>query len=275
MNWYKLDKKLREAVFTVAVCLLTYRACHLLFQVTLPAFQGFSSALAPPVPPASGMVLWFKSNCITFSGGNCSVPSDGANVDAWNDKSGNGNRVVYGNGSHNTFHVTGGQNGKPYVLVTNSNNTLLNQIVPSDYSAFIVLKLNGGGSPKQDIFGPGNGGNSSFLYFFTTIQGVDKANIVEVGHATTALGTTLWHQCNVTFANNTNQIVFRIDRTDDALATTAGSANMTTNIKSIWSDGGSGGLLDADIGELILYNRVVLISEKTTIETYFHNEFNL
>jgi len=44
----------------------------------------------------TNLMLWLESDCITYSGGSCSTPSDGTSISTWSDQTGKRERFEQG-----------------------------------------------------------------------------------------------------------------------------------------------------------------------------------
>jgi hypothetical protein len=219
------------------------------------------------------MTLWLSGDCITYTSSVCGTPSNGSTITSWADRSGNGNSILYNNGSSVTFN-TNQINGLPAAAVGNTQWKLNSTIAASTgYSAFSVIKLSG--TARGDLFGPVLiTGGDGFKWWFTTVQGADSSSAVQLGTGTTTLSTSTWFQSNVTFVNNSSTLNFRLSRATD---TTSGatSHNITGAIGTFFASGVSSELFAGSVAEVILYNRVLSGTEITTVEAYLNQKYGL
>ena len=199
-------------------------------------------------------------------------------VTTWDDLSLNGNDVVASAGDEPTF-ITNAQNGRPAVrfavLDFLNNSDSLNLITAS--TIFAVVELDSG-TTADAILGK-DAGDLGFLAFTAPDTGW---NISEVGVGFIASeqsdDPTNWQV--VTFqwdgslgASSTGEIW----RNNVSIATgtydVANLANSSVLRVGGTADGGS--LFDGDMGEIIIYDRVLVPSERTQLYNYLRQKWGI
>jgi hypothetical protein len=94
-----------------------------------------------------------------------------------------------------------------------------------------------------------------------------KTFVIQIGTSTNAITTGSWLQGNAVYNSNTGAFAFRTARTANGSGTNV--QNITGNNAAIgYNQQTVGEDFNGSIAELIMYNRDLLLSEITTIETY-------
>jgi hypothetical protein len=231
--------------------------------------------------PLTNLVLWYEADCITYSGGNCSTPSDGTTISAWSDKSGNGNDLSLDSGTC-TFH-TSQVNGQPAVTFSSCHWSIANSIASvADHHIYVVLQLDSGANSML-LGGDGGGfgsGSCGFWYgkHSGKYQGIDKVDIAELGYGAATRDTT-WHQVNTRFKNDDTLLAFRMDRADDA-ATSESTAGCNLPITQVgYNFATNSENFAGKLAALLYYQSnsgsVRDTTDRDAVETYLHNKYGL
>jgi Concanavalin A-like lectin/glucanases superfamily len=120
-------------------------------------------------------------------------------------------------------------------------------------------------------------GNSGSLI----LQVVQTSGLLNLGNAavssiatsTGALTAGTWAQFNASYTNSTGAWVFRINSAADSSGTSSGAA--ANAITTFFDYGGGGEQLNGDIAEVLVYNRVLTLAEKQSVESYLHTEWGV
>jgi hypothetical protein len=220
-----------------------------------------------PTPPSSGLQLWLKADSLALA--------DGAGVNSWPDSSGNNNTANYAFGTQPTYHINQ-INGLPAVTVPNTQINFTTAIGPQTaVTAFAVIKLVNtsskgfliGGTLNGFAYWTGNGGK---------LQGCEAQNQTSCGNGTAAADTS-WHQINCKQQNVSLSWIleFRVDGAADP-ALNINTTSMSGNINNVGNDGySSGNTFNGQVAEILIYNRALLASEITTVESYLFTRYSI
>ncbi len=221
--------------------------------------------IAYPVPPTSGLVAWFKADCVTQPG--CATPANNANMTTWFNI-GDGVSLVVGAGT-NPVYKTAQVNGLGAFNFTNCRCTLASQSGANNGSSGFAL-VNTSTAVAGTILGATGGGGLSWYITTGGKQAIDKTAVAGAGTGTVAITTGAWHILDYTVASGSGTATFRVDRAADA--TSGGAAQTFGSTTMCVGDYCSSDqqLLNALLSETLMYNRVVSSQEKTNIENYLH-----
>jgi hypothetical protein len=142
---------------------------------------------------------------------------------------------------------------------------------------FVVLKPTSLGT-TQVIFGDGPGASLAFFINSSSKLSLVVEGVSLVGASTGSLSTSAWVQANATFAGASGAFAFRISQSASGSGTqvasaTAGSGGVCCSGNG--SGGSSGNSLNAQVAELIVYNRVLTGTEIANIESYLFTKWGV
>lgn len=139
---------------------------------------------------------------------------------------------------------------------------------------FIVLKPLA--NPPGDIV---SGPNNSFELSTTNsggapalYMGVSNVAVIAINTSTMTVGT--WLQANVSYDSTSGAYAFRASQTAQASGTSVKPITVTSNGIGYQVAAGSSDFNGA-IAEIIIYGRVLTLTEKQTIEAYLHTKWNV
>ncbi len=249
----------------------------------------FSSTFTEPFAPESldfipsdlsGLSLWFDaadSSTVTLSG---------SNVSNWDDKSGNGNHVTQGTAGNQPTLVNNVQNGLPAIRFDGTDDYMVtsgNVDLTAGYHIFFVYKkdtqknFNGlfridntitTGSSDIEIYdnvnghllvGGNRGDNFDYRYHVTDASSNLVANVSEI-------------KC----ADNTNAVKEDLEILDIYL--TAGNLfapNQAALFHIGIGYGGTGGYLDGDFHEILIFDRLLTDKESNEANRYLGSKWGV
>jgi hypothetical protein len=227
--------------------------------------------------PVAGMALWLSSDCITYPSSVCGTPSNGTNITAWADRSGNANDATLNHGTC-TFN-TNQVNGLPAVTFSSCWGALAFTVPPSgccisQQTVFFVFSIPPSTSSGYVIgsgyLGPAFGEATDLN--FNSYSGQDD-HLVAVGvtHATANTFT----QTNVTWIQSTSTN-FRMASAVD-VSTSAAGGGLIGGPTVIGGDGNATGtaLFAGKFVELIVYQSALTLPQVQQNEAYFRTKYGI
>lgn len=145
-------------------------------------------------------------------------------------------------------------------------------IFNSQVTVFIVAKPN---STTGAVILGGNQ-HSLEVDFSAAASGfnITKTFDAVIGSCTTTLSVGTWYQCNVTYNTSTGAYAFRVARAATNSGTSVQSITVATSGVG-WNVQGGTNDLNADVAEIIVYNRVLTSGEITSVETYLNSKWGV
>ena len=243
--------------------------------------------------PSSGLQLWLKSDT--------GVVLNGSSVNTWQDQSGNGNDAIQSNANRQPLFVNNELSGKPVIRFDGSNDKLgfTGSLPMTQISFFIVIKqYQGTKNPDEEVpvtFG-GTDMTLGKQYFFVTRDPStsNPDNVIAVGfdpnHSAlvTEPNIAAYDQWNY-FSVVTDQTIWNTSIKWNGKNVTASLVGSNASLSVPLGDGlGNGGGIGGadnvpegtlaaicDVAELIVYNRAVSDSERSYIENYLSQKYNI
>jgi len=234
-------------------------------EVKLDYNQGSSLALgsksteeAPKSIP--GLTLWLDADAP-------STITQATGVSQWNDKSGSGNNVVQATGSKQPAYVQSVLNGKPVLRFTNASaqtmTTSTNFISP--VSVIYIARQTGGTNGRVLT-----GVNNNWLLGF---WGGSHAQAYFEGWVSPAGGTPSTTNWYIESAVETGALSSYYENGVQIASNAGGVAG--PNGLSLVGMGGVSEFSDADIAEIVVYNRALSDAERQKIEGYLAAKWGL
>lgn len=218
-------------------------------------------SITPPEPDSlTGLALWLKADAINGY-------SDGQALPSWNDSSGNNRTFTQANGSQQPAYKTSIINGKPVVRFTAaSSQTMTNATNFSTPSTVIYLSRQTGGANARILSGLANnwllgyhGGYKRQAYFNGWVSLIHES-----------LTDTNWH----VYASTHNGTISQAYEDGNLFASGPNGIQGPNGLALVGSSGTSE-FSNADIAEVIVYNRVLSETERKKIERYLVHKYNL
>ncbi len=238
--------------------------------VVLSSAQSYPSGI-------SNLAARWEADCITFSGGSCSTPSNGSTITTWNDESGNANTATVAGGTctFNTSQI----NGKPavtftpncYLTIGTSINGFTNGV-----TMFVAMKRTGNAAANYTII---SGSHATSVTWKSQGAGFqeqcldDTTNIgIGCGAANSDL---LWHQMNWSMNPSCSPVgsIRRIDQAADGASPSSCTGLTETVIGR--NNGSSTDYFDGQIAALIVYTKELTLTEAQFVENYLYCKYAL
>lgn len=254
-------------------------------------------AWATPVQDSS-LVLWFDASDPDGDGNSGNNPGDGTNLTTWDDKSASVGDGVANDGTTGTapsYHTTAGPGSAPVVRFTAASSEWLNiatkPSVPLEFTAFTVASIDGANSDNEGtVLFLGQNNLERVLHFANHIptpsfrHGRVRENTGPVditfnatlfNDSTFQLYTAVGDDLNDA-AGGTFQLDGYTDGTFDGTASgTLDLSTITYTVAHIGRGMNTTRYLDADISEIILYNRVLTEEERNDVGTYIQTKYGI
>lgn len=241
-----------------------------------------STAIIPPDPPNTsgpggisnvGLMLWLKSEVGVFQ--DLEGTNPGANskeVALWQDQSGNGNHFVQDDSNRQPFYGTSSFNGVPALSFDATDDFLYNSTLvmsAGDRTVIAALLANDDGDTLQYLLDAQTG------RFICAIMGDVSGSPgfydgawKSIGASVTLDQTLAWR-----FSGGTGAI-YRDNVSLGSAAYTPVAVGGTVAIGAAYN-GGEGTVFDGLLGEIIVYNRALELSELTTVTAYLATKYNM
>lgn len=231
-----------------------------------------TGAATPGVPTTlANLMFWFDASLLVAGAAYPIIQNSAPALAGYNPQNitaGNGLTVV---STLNSLNVATFSGLPEYVLPGPGIFPMANSTV------FVVIN-----QPSIPVSNPGIFGSSPTGCYELYINSTGNLEIVvqgagNIGASTAVLTANTWFQANATYNSSGGPWAFRVARA----ASGSGSLSHTVNLGSSGvccasnNAGGAGGALNAQIAEMIVYNRVLTSTEITTIETYLHSKWNV
>jgi hypothetical protein len=203
--------------------------------------------------------------------GGSAVTTDGSAVARWEDQSGNGRHATQSTSNNRPILKTSVQNSKNIVRYDGSNDELgVGAFITSDTTPVWVFTVNKFGS--NSLFGnTANFDRFAYFYFATSTK-------IGIGRHGATDEVTANHSANIWAVisgfsqkiNSSTETKIRINKSE-----TTKSAN--TSGGQIFNLVGKGGAFayNGDIGELLVYNQDISLSNIEKIEDYLNTKWNI
>ena len=221
--------------------------------------------------PRSGLIEWLRASNVTTSG---------SNVTNWQDVSGSGNNAT--NGANQPTLVSGAVNGWPAV---NFSGTQFLQMPNTGFSNFtsgltaiLVAKPNSVTAGAR-LFDLGNGATSDNVSMslpsstgltFSTYTGSTGSSV------TASSGVTLGQfQLLEAAYNGTNTATLFVNAAQSAQSTTMQTLSNLARTGYLGQDPTGANRFNGQIAELLLWNRQLTVAERTAVEGYLLNKYQL
>jgi hypothetical protein len=173
--------------------------------------------------------------------------------------------------SLNVYQWPGSTSGR-YEFPLSPNSSGQVSVKLHNVTVFIVANFPAfTGSPT---FVGGAAGAFTFRLETSGKMGMLISNTAAIGTETTAQSTSTWFQGNATYNDTTGAFAFRVARAADGSGTNIQA--VTAAFDSIGFDRGtSTGDPNAQVAELIIYNRVLTGGEITSVENYLNSKWGI
>jgi len=231
-----------------------------------------TSAITDPPARIRGLALWLDASRLTGL-------SDGAAVATWNDRSGNGHNAVQSNPSQQPSFRQQAVNNRPAVHFDGVDDALDAgeiDLYQDGQTIFVVARVNV--AQNQMFVSQHAGSNNGSWFFGGTPTGVKYVVITGNDHR-------IDYNANASSTKNFGLWTARYDGTQmDVEAngdTLPGSAPQSGAIQDanqhviVGSYGSVGWKLRGDIAEMIVYDRALSLSERTSVEKYLGTKYGL
>ena len=242
----------------------------------------------PSAIPTAGLQLWLK--------GDAGVDQVNGVVSKWHDQSINGNDVVQTNTTRQPHFVANSLNGKPIISFDGVNDKLgfTGSDLITQFSLFLVInnhQSNVNDEGNVITFGTnGDTGHQWYMGMAIPEFGSDTLGMF-IGNGWVRGGTPglvafdQWRNLSVIANQTIWNTTLQWDGNNVPLATGGLASAISTRLGNATGSGGGIGGADGvpngsiyakcDVAELIVYNRTVTDSERTAVENYLTDKYNL
>ena len=247
--------------------------------------------------PSNGLQLWLKADA--------GVMSEATTINRWMDQSGNGNDVIQSVSGRQPFLVSSELNGKPVVRFDGEDDRLgFTGSTPMDQISLFLVFKNKSGAQQSDPTLPGFilnlGPSGAFVadeHLAIKMRGfTDDDNTINIGTGdptglvkATATGIAVydeWRNISVVRDRTLFNTTLRWNGTDALITTIGLDGPVSVPLGDPKGSGGGLGSTDnfpglgtvvakCDIAELIVYDTVLSEDERTSVEHYLAEKYNL
>lgn len=231
--------------------------------------SGYRLKTGPSAIPESiaGLQLWLDaadSSTLYQTSGGSIASVDGDPVGEWLDKSGNARHANQASGTNKPALKTGIKNGNNAIRFDGTNDFMVfNSIASNPFSIFLVKKSITLANYRQWI-----GADPYNAPFYAYAEGLTQR--LFFGAVDSTAPTTNWELCTIT--RNGASGLFYLNN-GSSISFTAGSGTLTPAY--LGSKTGPSEFINADIAELIIYNRLVSNPEKDKVVSYLNDKWGV
>lgn len=222
-----------------------------------------------------GNTLWLDASDTS------TITDSSGSVSAWADKSGNGNNATQGTGSAQPTTGLNTANGKNAIFFDGNDTLEVGSgvySIPSDESTLFIVSRATDTTAQRRLFVMTNGGTARYKMAYETKAGAasDTEVVFQVDSnldplGAQASGASADYQVLTGSFNGTDTTTIAINDGTE-VSDTNGVAFTATNC-FIGSQTGSAVFLIGDIGEIIVYNRLLSTAEQNLVKSYLTNKW--
>jgi hypothetical protein len=217
-----------------------------------------------PSVPTSGLGLWLAADGLALS--------NGSKVSTWPDQSGNGRNGVMATLSRQPTFVTNALNGRPVVRFGGAQSLSLNTPVqPTTFSVFVVGKNSKPTESFSMILGPGGNWPNNQLRWENGSQALFVGTSNGMPVVTSSIGNTrVYHVLSATYTGSTLSVY----RNGGLISTHSFSTNGPWTLAQVgaWY---SSHFMQGDLAEVMVYDRSLPSSERSSVESYLRSKYAL
>lgn len=207
----------------------------------------------------------------------------GTEVTSWSDQSGNGNSATQTSSSNRPIIVNNSMNGEPVIRFNGSSDFLelpsANdlKIRNSDYEVFIVYRSQNTHSNIEFILASNELAhyelhtNSSFPAGLRYIPNFTGNNYIDLG-STGQYTNQQPYLINLEATSTSGRLAVN---NEDSISSSANAHSTSTANLLLGKRGDSSFHLNGDIAEVIIYNRVLSVADRQSVENYLSNKYNI
>lgn len=215
--------------------------------------------------PTSGLHLWLRADA--------GVNAPNNRMATWADQSGNGrNASMLATLSRQPFFVSNALNGRPVVRFTGAESMYLDVFAqPTTFSVFVVGKNSNPSESFSMILGPGGSSPNNQLRWENGSQALFVGTGNNLPVITSSIGNTrVYHALSARYDGST-MTAYR----DGNLTSTSSFA--TTGPWTLASVGSwySTYFMQGDLAEVVIYDRALSESERSTVNAYLRGKYAL
>ena len=228
---------------------------------------GMSSGIFTPLE-ISGLQLWLDAN------DSSTITLNGSTVSQWNDKSGNGYNVSQSTASNQPTYQSAVLNSKSVVRFDGSGDVLTNTTdTPvggsTNRTVFVVFNSNTGITAKYPL-ALGNSTSTGQTFGISQEIGVRVNSGYQIW--TTSVDST--HAIVTIILDGTSTTDLSAWKNGSSLsAYTPSAQTINTTSGILVGNGPSGGNLNGDVAEIIVYNSALSTSDRESVESYLSTKW--
>lgn len=263
--------------------------------IQMPMMGVIADASQPEPDDLPSITLWYNSSATQTNGVNnfSSTPSDGTEITAWNDLSNVGQDANVNNsaGGNGPTYETNTQNGLSALWYQSADlcNLDINPLVgwakaQTAFTIYVAHRVTSFSGAFPLVSTDTNGG----FYYDGTYWQVGMAGGVSTAQSLST-DTANWHQFGVVFdgsktdgdqtTQNNLRLKFRVDGVPQALTFTSNPGTALGSPSVMYVGGNNRNVpkqyMNGYIGEVLMWNRALSISEQLGVETYLRNKWGL
>ena len=222
----------------------------------------------------SDLVVWLKAD----SGATFDIPTK--RVSAWTDQSGNGNSVAQATaGKQPLRYGYYGANDKTYLSFDGTNDSFTSDsnspITSNSYTIFVVSKQNVAAAGPFPIFSYRRSASQEILIGFK-----DNLFYSYVKNGTAELFLNSGHSNNygliaTSLDGGAGKLKTSIDGGSDSISSTTWADTTTWNAVAFEVGGKTGSFANANVEEIIVYNRVLTDVERSDVKNYLNTKYKI
>ena len=228
--------------------------------------------------------IWLDANNAASLGN----PVNDDPISQWNDISGSGDNATQTTPTRQPLYKTNAINGLPALRFDGINDFMLANGIASvaddSHTIFIVMKMGAVGSDGEAIiaWNSAGGDNTEVLYIYGTSQAAPGQIVRFVGGSFDLIldqdirNSTSLLTFVVDFGATTNDITSYLNGIENLTVNSANpNAGTTFSIGQEYDGTSPSNFLTGDIGEIIIFDRVLQESQRKAIEAYLSNKWSI
>jgi hypothetical protein len=224
----------------------------------------------------TGCVLWLQPSGLYCTSALCNT--NGQDITAWQDSSGNNNTVTLTTGGTNVTYVTNSLNSLPGLVVAGASceGVLTSSIAWSTSMTIFVVMSHATISSSNMAFVSG----TTNPYFVYRINTSDEQDIVipgtaDLAHGSTTLSASTFYQMNMTYNDSSGAYTFRVAEAADASGTATTHTISSHSTYTFYDNGAEADQFYGTMMEEIIFIPALTTGQVSTVETSLHTKYGI
>jgi Concanavalin A-like lectin/glucanases superfamily len=238
-------------------------------RVIIDGYGGGSGAFrlsiqASAAIPAAGLHLWLRSDA--------GVTLSGSQISRWVDQSGNGRNAAMSTAPRQPTYVAGALNGKPMVRFFGQQSMGLEITAsPTTFTVFVMGRNSRTDNSFSMILGPGGNSPNNQLRWENGSQALFVGTGNNMPIITSSIGDTRAYHALSARYDGATMTVYRDGNATSSHAFSTSGPWILASVGSYYSSN----FMVGDLGEVIIYNRVLTESERLSVNGYLRSKYGL